>query len=238
MRQERLGGLRVRLAGGTDGKGSGNGPVVILLHGFGAPGDDLVPLWQVLDAPSGTRFVFPEAPLALQMGFGDSRAWWMLDIERRNREIAAGHARDLAREVPGGLAEARERVLALLDDLGRQHGAEPRTTVIGGFSQGAMLACDTALRMDRPLAGLVLLSATLLAKDEWVPLMPKRRGLQVLQSHGSADPVLPAFLAEQLRDLLIQAGLVVQWVGFRGAHEIPNVVLEKLGAFLRSVLPR
>ncbi len=238
MRQEQLGGLRVCLTGGTDGKGGGNGPIVILLHGFGAPGDDLVPLWQALDAPSGTRFVFPEAPLVLQMGFGDSRAWWMLDIERRNREIAAGHARDLAREVPGGLVEARERVLALLDDLGRRHGAEPRTTVIGGFSQGAMLACDTALRTDRPLAGLVLLSATLLAKDEWVPLMPKRRGLQVLQSHGSADPVLPSFLAEQLRDLLIQAGLAVQWVGFRGVHEIPNVVIEKLSAFLRSILPR
>jgi phospholipase/carboxylesterase len=90
---ERLGGLQVRLTGGTDGRGSGDGPVVVLLHGWGAPGDDLVPLGQEIDAPRGTRYVFPEAPLSLQMGFGDSRAWWMLDLEKRQREIAAGRAR-------------------------------------------------------------------------------------------------------------------------------------------------
>ena len=44
MREEQVGGLRTRIAGGTDGKGGGRGPLVLLLHGFGAPGDDLVPL--------------------------------------------------------------------------------------------------------------------------------------------------------------------------------------------------
>ena len=41
MREEQLGGLRTRVTGGTDGKGGGRGPLVLLLHGFGAPGDDL-----------------------------------------------------------------------------------------------------------------------------------------------------------------------------------------------------
>jgi phospholipase/carboxylesterase len=233
---ERLGGLQVRLTGGTDGRGSGDGPVVVLLHGWGAPGDDLVPLGQEIDAPRGTRYVFPEAPLSLQMGFGDSRAWWMLDLEKRQREIAAGRARDLSRKVPEGLAEARAKVIALLDELERRFGAKP--IVLGGFSQGAMLACDVALHHSKPLAGLVMLSGTLLAADEWTPLMPKRKGLQVFQSHGSVDPLLPSFMAESLRDLLTQAGLSVEWVGFRGGHEIPGVVLDKLGAFLRMVLVR
>lgn len=233
---ERLGGLQVRLTGGTDGRGSGDGPVVVLLHGWGAPGDDLVPLGQEIDAPRGTRYVFPEAPLSLQMGFGDSRAWWMLDLEKRQREIAAGRARDLSRKVPDGLAEARAKVIALLDELERRLGV--KQPVLGGFSQGAMLACDVALHHSKPLAGLVMLSGTLLAADEWTPLMPKRKGLQVFQSHGSVDPLLPSFMAESLRDLLTQAGLSVEWVGFRGGHEIPGVVLDKLGAFLRMVLVR
>ena len=42
MRVDKLGGLTVRLTGGVDGKGGGAGPLVVLLHGFGAPGDDLV----------------------------------------------------------------------------------------------------------------------------------------------------------------------------------------------------
>jgi len=237
MRTEKFGGLQCWITGGNDRRGGGQGPVVVLLHGFGAPGNDLVPLWQEIEASAGTRFVFPEAPLSLNLGFGESRAWWVLDIERRNREIAAGRARDLSREVPIGMAEARVRVITLLDEVERRLSASPRKTVIGGFSQGAMLACDVALRTDRPLAGLVLLSASLLAQDEWVPLMPKRRGLPVLQSHGMADPILPTFMAEQLRDLLSQAGLPVQWVGFRGGHEIPAVALNKLGIFLRQVLP-
>ena len=238
MRLERLGGLQVRLTGGSDRRGGGDGPVVVLLHGFGAPGDDLVSLWLALNVPRGTRFVFPEGPLSLRMGFGESRAWWMLDLERRNRDIAAGRARDLSREVPNGLAEAREQMMALLDEAQRRLGADPKQLVVGGFSQGAMLACDLVLRTDRPFAGLAILSGTVIAKEEWVQLMPKRRGLLVLQSHGSQDPLLPLFLAEQLRDLLVQAGLVVEWVGVRGAHEIPDLVLGRLGAFIRKALAR
>ncbi len=236
MRQERFGGLQVRIVGGSDGKGGGDGPVVVLLHGFGAPGDDLVSLWQVLEAPRGTRFVFPEGPLSLSLGFGDSRAWWLIDMARLNRDIAEGRLRDLSRNVPKGLTLARQHVIGLLGDVERRLGANPKTTILGGFSQGAMLACDVVLRTERPFAALVMMSGTLLAKAEWVPLMPKRKGLRVLQSHGSADPLLPFSLAEQLRELLSQAGLAVEWVSFRGGHEIPEIVVKRLGAFLNQVV--
>ena len=231
MRQETIGGLTVRITGGTDGRGGGTGPLVVLLHGFGAPGDDLVPLWSYLDAPKGTRFVFPAGPLALSMGFGESRAWWMLDLDRITKDREAGRPRDLSQDVPKGLAEAREKILALLHDLDRRLGADPKKTVLGGFSQGAMLSCDVALRGARPLAGLVLL-----AQRDWEPLMPKRKGLKVLQSHGMQDPLLPFGQAERLRDLLTGAGMVVDWIGFRGGHEIPEAVLHRLGTFLRTVL--
>ena len=56
--------------------------------------------------------------------------------------------------------------------------------------------------------------------------------------HAQVHMHMPSFLAEQLRDLLMQAGLAVEWVGFRGGHEIPGIVLDKLGGFLRSVRPR
>jgi phospholipase/carboxylesterase len=234
MRQEQLGGLTARIVGGADRRGGGKGPVVVLLHGFGAPGDDLVPLWEALAVPTGTRFVFPEGRLALPYGSG--RAWWMIDLERLQRDQAAGRLRDLSRDMPPGLPEARMQITGLLDDVERKLGADPRRLVLGGFSQGAMLSCDVALRTARPLAGLVLMSGTLLSQEEWVPLMPKRRGLKVLQSHGGADPLLPLSLAEQLRTLLAQAGVSVDWVPFRGGHEIPPVVLTKLSRFLTEVL--
>ncbi|HMU55328.1 MAG TPA: dienelactone hydrolase family protein [Nitrospira sp.] len=238
MREERAGGLRIRLTGGTDGQGGGRGPAVILLHGFGAPGNDLVPIGDALAVPSGTRFIFPEGPLSLSFGYGDSRAWWLIDMARLEADRAAGRIRDLSAEVPRGLAQAREALEQLLAELPRVLPVDYKKTVIGGFSQGAMLTCDLAMRTAYPFAGLVQLSGTLLARQEWRPAVAKRSGLPVFQSHGTQDPILPYEMAERLRDELTQAGLTVTWHGFRGGHEIPEPVMRQLGAFLTKALNR
>ncbi len=229
----RLGDLDARIVGPVDGEG----PVVVLLHGFGAPGDDLVPLARVLRAKAGTRFVFPVAPLDLGRAFAGGRAWWLIDLEARLR---AGGRRDL-REVPDGLAEARQLVDGLLDDVARtlapKEGAPADgQLVLGGFSQGAMLALDVALRSDRALAGLVLMSGTHLAADEWAARLPARRGLPVFMSHGRDDELLPFATSEGLRDTLSAAGLPVTWVPFGGGHGIPERVLEGVSGFLEQTL--
>jgi len=208
----------------------------MLLHGFGAPGDDLVPLADVIQVPTGTRWLFPEAPLSLNMGFGDSRAWWIVDFARIQEDRAAGRIRDLSVEVPQGLALARERFLAFLKELPRQLSIDYKKTVIGGFSQGAMLTCDAVLHTDYPFAGLVQLSGNLLAQAVWGPLMSKRKGLPVFQSHGTLDDILPHVGAERLRDALIQSGLAVEWHSFRGGHEIPELVLRRLNTFITKAL--
>lgn len=236
MRELALGGLTVRLVGGSDGHGSGDGPVVMLLHGFGAPGDDLVPLADVIDVPRGTRWLFPEAPLPLNMGFGDSRAWWIIDFARIQADREAGRIRDLSVEVPQGLALARERFLTFLKELPRQFTIDYKTTVIGGFSQGAMLTCDALLHTDYPFAGLVQLSGNLLARAVWSPLIDKRKGLSVFQSHGTQDDILSNIGAERLRDALSQAGLEVEWHNFKGGHEIPELVLRRLSVFITERL--
>ncbi len=236
MREDISGGLKVRLTGGSDGRGGGDGPVVMLLHGFGAPGDDLVPLADVIEAPVGTRWLFPEAPLSLNMGFGVSRAWWIIDFARIQADREAGRIRDLSVEIPQGLAMARERFLVFLRELPRQLSIDYKKTVIGGFSQGAMLTCDAVLHTDYPFAGLVQLSGNLLAQSVWGPLMPDRKGLPVFQSHGIQDDILPHIGAERLRDALTQSGLDTGWHSFRGGHEIPESVLRRLGPFLTKVL--
>lgn len=231
MKEVQLGTLKARIAGGTDREGGGTGPVVVLMHGFGAPGTDLVPLWRELPVPQAVRFVFPEAPL--ELGFG-GRAWWQIDMARLQDRSSSAIAR-LVAEVPEGSAAAREAVLGLLAALERDFGAKPETTVIGGFSQGAMLATDIVLRTQRPFAGLAILSGALISNDEWRPLMGARAGLPVVQSHGRADPVLPFAVAEQLRNELSAAGLAVDFVPFNGGHGIPGSVLEALASLIRRV---
>ncbi|MEI9950486.1 MAG: phospholipase [Pseudomonadota bacterium] len=232
MRELKLGTLTAHVTGGTDREGGGSGPVVVLLHGYGAPGTDLVPLWRELAVPHEVRFVFPEAPL--ELGFG-GRAWWPIDMARLQDRFSKSAVERLVAEVPPGIDAARGALLELLSVLERDFGVLPEQTVIGGFSQGAMLATDIVLRTSRPFAGLALLSGTLISRDEWLPLMGARRGLPVLQSHGRADPVLPFEVAERLRDELVAAGLQVEFLAFNGGHGIPGGVLEGLTRLIRRL---
>jgi phospholipase/carboxylesterase len=235
MRRMQLADLDVCITGGTDREGGGSGPVIVLLHGFGAPGDDLVPLWRVLDVPREVRFVFPAAPIApAEFAEYGGRAWWPIDMLALQQPMTAGDARDRSRELPARLPEARAQVIALLDAVERALDVRGEHVLLGGFSQGAMLACDLALHTDRKLAGLALLSATLLCRDVWQPRMTARSALPIFQAHGRADPLLPYALATELRDLLCGAGCNVEWVEFNGGHEIPSSVLQALGPFIRK----
>jgi phospholipase/carboxylesterase len=235
MKLTKLGDLDVRIAGGTDREGAGTGPVVILLHGYGAPGDDLAPLWRTLAAPRGTRFVFPAAPIDLGPRYMGGRAWWHIDIEERMRRVAMGEAPD-PDQIPDGLVAARTRVLALVDEVVRTLQPAAGKMVLGGFSQGGMLALDVALHSAVALAGLVVLSGTHIAAREWAARFEARRGLPVFMSHGRADEILPFRVAEGLRGTLTAQGLPVEWVPFQGGHGIPPAVADAVGAFLSRVL--
>lgn len=224
------------MLGGTDGEGGGDGPMVILLHGFGAGGDDLVALADWIDAPPTTRWVFPAALLALGGVYGDARAWWLIDLVRAERERSGGPVVDRAAEVPDGLAAARAAVSELLTVLARDYGRRDETTVLGGFSQGAMLTVDVALATGRPLAGLVVLSGTFMAEREWRPRIAALTGRLVLQSHGTHDDVLTFAGAERLQKFLVEAGAAIGFVPFPGGHEIPPPVLELVEEFLPRAL--
>lgn len=239
MKTVTWGGLKARVVGGTDGHGGGDGIVVVLLHGYGAPGDDLVGLHPHVTAPAGTRFVFPHAPLSLMAGndfgaFGmnDARAWWPIDVVGLERALATGQKRDFRSEHPAELPAAREHVLALLDEVKRE--LSPSKLVIGGFSQGAMLSLDVALHRGG-FDGLLLFSGAYLSEDVWKPRFASLRDVPIAQSHGTHDPILPYGEAEVLARELAEAGARVTFTSFRGQHTIPMPALERAGALLTSL---
>ena len=63
--------------------------------------------------------------------------------------------------------------------------------MLGGFSQGAMVASEVAFRSDTPLAGLILLSGTTVDEASWRAHYASRRGLPVFVAHGRRDGVWP-----------------------------------------------
>jgi phospholipase/carboxylesterase len=213
---------------------------VVLCHGFGAPATDLVSLAPELlslnpTLASRVRFVFPGAPLSLHMyGMPQARAWFHLPPE-----VLSGQQRDwerFASEVPEGLTSARRALMGLVSALSAATKLPYGRIVLGGFSQGAMVTTDVALRLEEAPAGLCLLSGTLIAQHEWRQRAPARKGLPVFQSHGHYDSVLPFAPAERLRDLLTEAGLAVEFAPFDGPHTIDPDELKRLAAFLGARL--
>lgn len=230
MKRIQAGPLGVWVTGGDDREGGGDGPAIVLCHGFGAPGDDLVSLARVIDAGRATRWFFPEAPLSLEMGFGPpGRAWWMIDMERIQELMMRGQLRDLAGETPDGLVEAREALEATLVELAKSHGITRARTILGGFSQGAMLSTEVQLHSDEPFAGLAVLSGALISEDRWRPAATLRaKNLHVVASHGRRDPILPFQSGEDLAKLLGDNGAEVKFIPHQGAHEIPPAALQGL----------
>ena len=138
----------------------------------------------------------------------------------------------ITEEIPAGLDDAREKLVGALLDLCPKE--QWRKLVIGGFSQGSMLALDLALRSDTKFAGVIAMSSTLICSGVWKPLMESCAGMPLVLSHGRNDEILPFRTAETLRDLLATAGLPTEWVEFSGGHEIPPPVLAAAGRLVTS----
>jgi len=98
-----------------------------------------------------------------------------------------------------------------------------------------MLATDVALRLPESPAALVIWSGTLLCENEWMPLMPRRQGLRVVQSHGRQDQILPFAAAEWLRDALTAAGLEVEFLPFNGPHTVSEPAIDATVRLLRDL---
>lgn len=206
---------------------------VLFLHGYGADAYDLASLRGELNLVPKPNWQFAQGPLQVEIGPGFyGRAWFPIDIEAHELAMRTGQDLSYAEKSPRGMAEAKAKVLNFLD----AQNISSENLILGGFSQGAMLALNVALHLkSRPL-GLALLSSTLTEKSEILRLAKASPGFRFFQSHGEADGILPFSGAEALRGVLVEAGWDDIWSPFNGGHEIPRSVLRDLSSYLKSCL--
>lgn len=202
---------------------------VVLLHGYDMDADDLAPFGSSLALP--LPFFFPRGPhTAASPG---RRAWWPIDSEARAKRAQNGGG-DLSGVHPPELPAARRRLTSAVQAICAEFSLD--RIVLGGFSQGGMLACDVTLHGELPVAGLVLLSASRLALADWTPHLPRLSDMPVFVSHGTHDSDLAFHAGEGLRDLAMSAGARTTWVPFDGGHEIPLPVWRSLRRFLKEIV--
>lgn len=194
---------------------------VVLFHGFGADAKDLASLQELMNFQKPCNWLFPNGHLSVEIAPGyTGRAWWnirMTDLMLDWTELR-----------PQGMQNAVEKAFKMFSSM----KFEWKNVIIGGFSQGAMLATELFLKAPETPAGLICLSGTLLNKTDWQQFAPNRKGSNILLSHGEADQILPHKGSIQLQKFFEENDIKTQFASFRGGHEIPMHVIQKMKDYI------
>jgi phospholipase/carboxylesterase len=203
--------------------------VVIWLHGLGADGYDFVDAVPSLGLGQdhAVRFIFPHAPsqpVTLNNNFV-MPAWY--DIVALEFD---------APEDEKGIKDAQEILRKFINSVITQGIASTRIFLLG-FSQGGALAIHTALRFDKPLAGVGVLSG-------WLPLRTSllneqhvaNANIPIFMAHGSEDPLVPEKLGKHSCKLIKEAGHEVNWHSYPMAHSVCLAELNDIGKWIQQCL--
>jgi len=185
--------------------------IVLLLHGFGSSGTDMIalaPAWQ--EALPETLFLAPHAPQRCGM-MGAGYQWWGL----------SGFAPSV---LAAGAASAAPAIDAFIDRKLAQYGLTEADLALVGFSQGTMMALQVGLRRPRAVAAVVGYSGMLAGSaglgHDSLPKPP------VLLIHGTADPVVPVAALHMSESQLKNLGVkVTTHLSYGVAHNVDPVGL-------------
>ncbi len=195
--------------------------LVILLHGFGSNGDDLIglaPYWR--ETLPHTAFVAPNAPERCPGAPGYQ--WWGITSLDRSA-MAAGAAR------------AAPVLDAFIDQELSRHGlAEDRLALVG-FSQGTMMSLQVGPNRTKRLAGIIGYSGML--ADEAALAAGTLCKPPVLLIHGDSDPMIPLAAFKRTCAALARLGFPTETHVSAGlGHSIDAAGLGLGARFLERVL--
>jgi phospholipase/carboxylesterase len=194
--------------------------VLVLFHGRGAGEHDLYPLLDYLDPERRLLGVAPRGPLSLPPG---GAHWYALGQRLGHPDQATFLA-------------AFERVGAWLDALAEETGIPTGRTVLGGFSQGAMMSYTLGLGRGRPRpAAVVALSGFVPTVDGFEldlepPLPPVAIG------HGLYDEVISVDFGRRARAVLEAAGADVLYREYPLPHAVDPGFLQELAPWIAQAV--
>jgi phospholipase/carboxylesterase len=193
---------------------------LVLLHGRGADELDLQPLIQALDPARRLVGLTPRGPLSLPPG---GAHWYVV--------------RRVGYPDPATFRSSYEILSTWLDALPGITGVPLSRTVIGGFSQGAVMSYALALGPGRPApAGLLALSGFMPNVEGFALDLEDRAGFPVAVGHGSHDPVIPVDLGRAAHERLADAGVPVLWRESPIDHSIDPRFVAELRPWLSAAI--
>ena len=176
---------------------------IVLLHGRGTSEQDLAPLLDVFDPRERLVGAFPRGPLQLPP---IGHHWYAVEDGRPDPET---------------FQATFERLAPWLAGLAERTGVPIERTVLGGFSQGAVMAWALALGPGRPRpAGILAMSGALPVVPGFDLQLDGLAGLPVAITHGTQDPIISIDLARDARDRARSAGADVVY----RETDVPHII--------------
>lgn len=203
---------------------SGSAPdaLVVLVHGYGSNGDDLIALAAAIrPALPNAAFVAPNAPGRLPH-MAAAYQWWPIETFSMVERAA-------------GAAAAAPVLDAFITSELEAAGLTPDRLLLVGFSQGTMMALHVGLRRSDPVAGIVGISGMLISPERLSAEIRSRP--PVLLVHGTEDEVVPFRSMDMASTALSAAGVPVEThVSARTGHTVAPDGLAAATAFAQRVL--
>ncbi len=194
--------------------------LVVLLHGWGADGNDLIGLAPALQGElPHARFTSPNAPDPCDQN-PMGRQWYSF-LDERPERLKAGYVR------------AADLINGYLDAELLRLGLDDSRLALFGFSQGAMMALFVALRRARPMAAVVGCSGAMIDGESLGAELASRP--PVLLLHGDADPMVPFDSLHEAVAVLAEHEVAAQWHASPGVgHGIAADALDATASFLKN----
>jgi phospholipase/carboxylesterase len=189
---------------------------LVLFHGRATSEDDLFPLLDELDPERRLLGVTPRGPLSFPPG---GAHWYAI--------------REIGYPDPETFDATYTEVGKWLDDLLAEHGIPIERTILGGFSQGAVMTYAFGLGADRPRpAGLIALSGFIPQVEGFE--LADATGLPVAIGHGTYDPVIGVEFGRAAREQLERAGAEVTYRESPMAHSVDPGYLDELRGWVSA----
>ncbi|GAB2515311.1 alpha/beta hydrolase [Lysobacter humi (ex Lee et al. 2017)] len=190
--------------------------LLVLLHGVDGDETQLAGIGAA--APPGTWVVLPRGPRSIS---GDRIGWYRVGLSEDGLQIVEDEE-----------AEARARLVEFVAQLQKRHDIPPSRTLLGGFSQGGMLAAGAALDAPRAVAGFAMLAGHPPPGID----APHPRGdmahLHALVAHGRDDGTLPLADAEAAARRLSELGVRTRLHIVDGDHLLTRALRDEAVAWI------
>lgn len=213
---------------------SPDAPVILLLHGYGTNGDEMLAISTEFQLPP-CLLVFPDGPLPA--GRSPFNHAWYNRLTHSRKDIE----------------RSRDYLCAVMDYFSKQYSTSSdadapletpvqtkpentgRPVIIMGFSQGAVMSLEAGLNYKGNISAVVSMNGYLGEPAKTLAHASAPRKTPILLVHGTLDPIVQEEMTQATLQALRKAGYHPVSKGFPIGHKMTAVTFRAVSEFLQSV---